>query len=419
MDKIRIEGGARLAGQVSVSGAKNASLPAMAASLLTGEPLALTNVPAVWDVNTMRRLLSELGVVVDRQPNNLRLSAHTIRSHEAPYELVKTMRASVLVLGPLLARNGRARVSLPGGCAIGARPIDLHLKALKQMGAAVTLEHGFVEAATEGLRGADITFPQVTVTGTEKILMAATLATGTTTLRNCAREPEVLDLVQLLKAMGAQIEGEGTGEIRVEGVPRLTGASHRIIPDRIETGTYLIAGALIGNGIDIVECCPTHLKSVTNHLQQLGVDIESEDQLLRVHETSPDKFHSLDLETRPYPGFPTDMQAQLMVLLTQAAGESHVLETIFDNRFMHVAELDRMGADISVSRHRATIHGPTPLSGTRVMATDLRASACLVLAGLVADNTTVVDRAYHLDRGYERIEEKLAGLGASIERVSH
>ncbi len=418
MDKIRIEGGARLAGQVSVSGAKNASLPAMAASLLTGELLELTNVPDVWDVSTMRRLLSELGVVVDQRPNALHLSAPAIRSHEAPYELVKTMRASVLVLGPLLARNGRARVSLPGGCAIGARPIDLHLKALAQMGAEVTLEHGFVEATTEGLRGADITFDQVTVTGTENILMAATLADGKTVLRNCAREPEVLDLVQLLRKMGAQIEGEGTSEIRIEGVSRLTGTSHRIVPDRIETGTYLLAGALVGDSVEIVECCPEHLKSVTDGLRRLGVAIESGENRLRVHSPSPDELGTLDLETRPYPGFPTDMQAQLMVLLTQASGESSVRETIFENRFMHVAELDRMGADIRVNEHRATVHGPTPLSGARVMATDLRASACLVLAGLVAENTTVVDRVYHLDRGYERIEEKLAGLGAAIERVS-
>ena len=416
MDKIRIVGGRELSGRVEVSGAKNAVLPAMAASLLTEEPLSLENVPDVWDVGTMRRLLGELGANVNHSSSaQLELSVPSIRSYEAPYEMVKTMRASVLVLGPLLARNGRARVSLPGGCAIGSRPVDLHMAALAKLGAEVRLEHGFVEATTEGLRGAEVYFDNVTVTGTENILMAATLAKGVTLLQNCAQEPEVVDLAALLNNMGARIEGAGTGTIRIEGVERLHGTEHRVISDRIEAGTYLAAGALVGDDVEIAHCQPNHMTAVVDKLEELGVQMEIGDTSIRVSKTTT--TCPANLRTLPYPGFPTDMQAQLMVLLTQADGTSLVTETIFENRFMHVSELNRMGADIQLDGHAAVIKGPTPLSGARVMATDLRASACLVLAGLVAEGQTIIDRVYHLDRGYERIEEKLAGMGAEIERL--
>ena len=416
MDKLRITGGRKLSGRVETSGAKNASLPAMATSLLTDQTVELENVPEVWDASTMRRLLSELGAEVDYgSSHRMKISVPSVRSFEAPYELVKTMRASVLVLGPLVARHGRARVSLPGGCAIGARPIDLHLKALERLGAEVTIEHGFVDVRTEGLRGAEIYFDNVTVTGTENILMAACLARGETILANCAQEPEVVDLAKLLVEMGACIDGAGTQTIRVSGVERLTGAKHRIIPDRIEAGTFLAAGALVGGEMEIAHCEPNHLTAILEKLDEIGAELEVEGDLIRLHASG--SLKAANLRTLPYPGFPTDMQAQLMTLLTQARGTSFIAETIFENRFMHVAELNRMGADIRLDGHTAVVRGSTPLSGARVMATDLRASACLVLAGLAAQGQTVIERVYHLDRGYEHIESKLARLGAEIERL--
>jgi len=416
MDKLRIVGGRRLSGRVAVSGAKNASLPAMAASLLTDQPVKLENVPDVWDTGTMRRLLGELGAHVAREdPHRVEIRVPDVRSFEAPYELVKTMRASVLVLGPLLARRGRARVSLPGGCAIGARPIDMHLSALEKLGGTVRIEHGFVDVESQGLRGAEIYFDNVTVTGTENILMAACLAKGETVLENCAQEPEVVDLAHLLSQMGAHIEGAGSPTIRVAGVERLQGATHTVIPDRIEAGTLLVAGAIAGNEIEVVHCNPEHLSALLEKLSEIGVENQIGDELVSVK--SGDHLQATDLRTLPYPGFPTDMQAQLMTLLTQAEGTSLIAETIFENRFMHVAELNRMGAHIRLDGRTAVVKGPTPLSGARVMATDLRASACLVIAGLAAQGQTLIDRVYHLDRGYERLEDKLAGLGAEIERV--
>lgn len=416
MDKIRVVGGRRLSGSVPISGAKNAALPTMAASLLTDQPVCLENVPEVWDTSTMRRLLTELGARVDQKASQqIEISVPSVRSYEAPYELVKTMRASVLVLGPLVARHGRARVSLPGGCAIGARPIDLHIKALDKLGAQVRFEHGFVDVTTDGLRGTEIYFDNVTVTGTENVLMAACLARGETLLANCAQEPEVVDLAELLVRMGARIEGAGTRTIRVSGVERLGGASHRVIPDRIEAGTFLAAGAMVGDGIEVTGCRPDHLTSVVDKLADVGVELAVADDSIRVN--APKELQATNVRTLPYPGFPTDMQAQLMTLLTQASGTSVIAETIFENRFMHVAELNRMGANIKLDGHTAVVKGPTMLSGARVMATDLRASACLILAGLVAEGPTVVDRVYHLDRGYQHIEEKLARLGADIERL--
>jgi UDP-N-acetylglucosamine 1-carboxyvinyltransferase len=419
MDKLRIRGGARLSGRVEIGGAKNASLPAMAASLLTEDRVVLENVPDVWDVGTMRRLLAELGVSCERSsPHRVELCATRIGAHEAPYELVKTMRASVLVLGPLVARHGRARVSLPGGCAIGARPIDLHIEGLKRLGAAISLEHGFVEAAAEnGLAGGRFRFPTVTVTGTENLMMAATLARGTTVLENAAREPEVADLAALLTGMGARIEGAGSGTIEIEGVGRLGGARHAVLPDRIEAGTYVVAGALMGDAVEVEGCRPRHLTAVLDALASAGVPFDCGEKTVTVG-AARGALRRIDLTTEPYPGFPTDMQAQLMVLLTRAQGESRVRETIFENRFMHVAELARMGARIELSGHEAVVHGPAALSAARVMATDLRASACLVLAALAADGESVIDRVYHLDRGYERIEEKLEALGAEVERFS-
>jgi UDP-N-acetylglucosamine 1-carboxyvinyltransferase len=416
MDKIRIIGGKRLSGRVEIGGAKNAVLPAMAACLLTDEPIVLENVPDVWDVGTMRRLLSELGAEVTKHDTNrLELQVSSLRSFEAPYELVKTMRASVMVLGPLVARHGRARVSLPGGCAIGARPINLHVAALEKLGAKVKLEHGFVDAETEGLRGTEIHFDNVTVTGTENILMAACLARGTTLLQNCAQEPEVVDLAEMLNRMGARIEGAGTRTLRIEGVEQLRGVEHHVIPDRIEAGTYLAAGALVGENVELTNCRPEHMTAVIDKLVEMGAQIETGETSIRVNRTDP--LRPANVRTLPHPGFPTDMQAQVMVLLTQANGTSLVTETIFENRFMHVSELNRMGAEIELDGHAAVVKGPTPLSGARVMATDLRASACLMIAGLIAEGQTLVDRVYHLDRGYEHIEKKLAALGAQIERL--
>jgi UDP-N-acetylglucosamine 1-carboxyvinyltransferase len=417
MDKLRIVGGNRLSGRIAVSGAKNASLPEMAASLLTEEPLLLTNVPDVWDVGTMRRLLRDLGVECSmRSPQRMELTAKSIIAHEAPYELVKTMRASVLVLGPLLARHGRARVSLPGGCAIGARPIDQHVKGMIQLGAHVVLEHGFVEAETDGLKGAHFRFDTQTVTGTENLLMAASLARGTTVLQNAAREPEVEDLARLLIAMGAQIDGAGTETIEIHGVERLEGARHEVLPDRIEAGTYVVAAALIGDGVEIEACRPGNLEAVLEALRRAGVEISCGETSIRLG-AGKRPFRPVDVVTEPYPGFPTDMQAQFMVLLSQADGRSVVRETIFENRFMHVGELSRMGARVDLDGHEAVITGPSPLSGAKVMATDLRASACLVLAALAAEGESIIDRVYHLDRGYERLEEKLQKLGADVSRI--
>jgi UDP-N-acetylglucosamine 1-carboxyvinyltransferase len=416
VDRIRVVGGRPLEGTVRISGAKNASLPALCAALLTDEALRLTNVPEVRDIRTMGRVLGALGAAVEfRVGGGVDVQARQLTSVEAPYELVKTMRASVLVLGPVLAREGRARVSLPGGCAIGARPINLHLQALEKMGAAINVEHGYVEARAERLRGAEIYFDTVTVTGTENLMMAASLADGETVLRNAACEPEVGDLADLLIAMGANIEGAGTPTLRVLGVPSLHGASHRVIPDRVETGTYIVACAIAGGEIEIHECHPPHLVPVIEKLRETGIRIEEGPSNLRVR--APRRLRAANVTTLPHPGFPTDMQAQYMALMTQAGGVSTITESIFENRYMHVAELERMGAHLRVDGRTALVTGPTPLSGAQVMATDLRASACLVLAGLAATGETIVDRVYHLDRGYYRIDEKLRGLGADIERI--
>jgi UDP-N-acetylglucosamine 1-carboxyvinyltransferase len=416
LDKLRIEGGRSLSGSVRVSGAKNAALSVLAASLLTAEELRLDNVPDVRDVGTLIRLLGGLGVGYERLGRHRwALSTPTVGSHEAPYDLVRTMRASVLVLGPLLARAGRARVSMPGGCAIGARPIDRHLAGLERMGAEIRLEHGYVEASASRLRGAEITFEDVTVTGTENLMMAACLAEGTTVLRNAAREPEVADLAALLVRMGADIEGAGTRTITVEGRQELGGAEHRVIADRIEAGTFLMAAAMTGGRITLEEVEPANLETVLEKLRQVGLAIEVGSNWLRLGAGRPLK--ATDMLTEPHPGFPTDLQAQYMALMTQAGGVSRINEQIFEQRFMHVPELRRMGAAIELGGHVATVEGPTPLTGAEVTASDLRASACLVLAGLAARGTTVVHRVYHLDRGYESIELKLAGLGAVIERI--
>ena len=416
MDKLRIIGGARLEGRIPIGGAKNSALPAMAASLLTEEELLLKNIPFVNDIYTTRRLLRELGVEVDFDAGQaVRLRAARLRSYEAPYDLVKTMRASVLVLGPLLARVKKARVSLPGGCAIGARPIDLHIKGLQKLGAEVRTEHGYVEAAAEKLRGAQIIFDKITVTGTENLMMAAVLAEGRTILENAAREPEVVDLAELLTAMGASIEGAGTPTIVIDGVSALHGASHAVIPDRVEAGTFLIAGAITGGNIELTACNTAHLTSVIEKLREAGAAIDTDQGRLRVK--GGDALVSADVVTKEYPGFATDMQAQYMALMTQAAGIAVITEDIFENRFMHASELMRMGANIRIDGSRALVAGKTRLSGANVIASDLRASASLVLAGLAADGATIVDRIYHLDRGYEKIEEKLRSLGAQIERL--
>jgi UDP-N-acetylglucosamine 1-carboxyvinyltransferase len=419
MDKLVIRGGNPLLGTVRISGAKNAALPCMAAALLTDEPVILENIPQVRDIGTTRKLLAEMGAEVElgygRAHHRTTICARTLATPEASYELVKTMRASTLVLGPLVARCGRARVSLPGGCAIGARPIDLHIKGLESLGAKITQEHGYVEATAERLRGAEIIFDRITVTGTEDLLMAATLAEGETIMQNCAREPEVADLAALLNAMGAKIHGAGTSTIRVTGVSKLHGAKHRIIPDRIEAGTFIIAGALTGGDLNIAGCDPTHLTAILQKLAEAGVKTAIKADSVRVMGDQP--IAAADMNTEEYPGFPTDMQAQYMALTTQAAGTSIVTENIFENRFMHAQELVRMGANIKIEGRRAIIRGGTPLSAAAVLASDLRASASLVLAALVADGETIIDRVYHLDRGYENIEEKLKAVGAEIRRV--
>jgi len=388
----------------------------MAASLLTADEVTLANIPLVNDIFTTRRLLRELGVMVEFEPDHsARLRAEKILSHEAPYDLVKTMRASVLVLGPLLARTGYARVSLPGGCAIGARPINLHIKGLEKLGAMVRTEHGYVEARAERLTGAEILFDKITVTGTENLMMAAVLAHGRTILQNAAREPEVVDLAEMLKKMGAKIDGAGTATIGIEGVRQLNGTAHRIIPDRIEAGTFLAAAAITNSDLEIVDCNPTHLSSVVDKLRETGVNIEASPRTMTVR--GDGELKAADMVTKEYPGFATDMQAQYMALVTQAQGTVVITEDIFENRFMHASELMRMGANIRIDGSRAIVTGKTRLTGANVIASDLRASASLIVAALVADGVTVIDRVYHLDRGYEKIEEKLRAVGAHIERM--
>ena len=421
MDKIAVRGGIPLRGKVHISGAKNAALPAMAATLLTNQSVILHNVPCVRDIQTTARVLEAIGCEVDvsqlDSSHRCCISASHISSYEAPYELVKTMRASVLVLGPLLARFGKARVSLPGGCAIGARPIDLHIKAFQKLGADISIEHGYVEARARRLRGAEIFFDRITVTGTENLMMAAVLAEGPTTLQNAAREPEVVDLAQLLRAMGAHITGDGSSTIRIQGVEQLHGAEHAVVPDRIETGTFLIAGAITGGEVEIDSCRPDDLLAVIEKLENVGVRVTKiSPSSLKASVTGPLKAR--DVTTLEYPGFATDMQAQYMALMTQAEGTCIVTETIFENRFMHASEMVRMGANIKIEGNRAIVTGITHLTGARVIASDLRASASLILAALIAKGETVIDRVYHLDRGYEQIEQKLKLLGADIQRTS-
>ena len=417
MDKFRIIGGNQLRGKVEISGAKNSALPCLAASLLSAETLMLKNVPYVRDLITMRRLLEDLGcTVLVPELRTHQIEANEIESFEAPYELVKTMRASVLVLGPLVARFGKVRVSLPGGCAIGSRPIDQHLAALEKLGAKIELVNGAVEATADRLQGADIVFDVVTVTGTENVLMAATLAKGTTRLMNAACEPEVTDLAELLVKMGAKIEGIGTSALTVHGVEHLHGAVHSIIPDRIETGTFLVAGAITKGELELTHCQPQHLTAVIEKLKSVGVEIEQKNNST-LFVRGNGKLKAVELTTQVYPGFPTDMQAQYVALLTQSEGDALVTETIFENRFMHVGEMERMGAKMRVKGQSVQIHGATNLTGTTVMASDLRASASLVLAGLVAEGETIIERVYHIDRGYEKIEEKLQSVGANIERI--
>ena len=420
MDKFVVRGGNPLLGTVKVSGAKNSALPCMAAAILTEEEVVLENVPQVRDIETERRLLESMGAEVElgygRAQHRTAIRCAVLSDPVAKYEIVKTMRASSLVLGPLIARTGIARVAMPGGCAIGGRPIDLHIKGLEAMGATITQEHGYLEARTDRLKGAHIVFDKITVTGTEDLLMAAALADGETLFENCAREPEVTDLAALLNAMGAKIEGAGTSTIRVRGVAKLHGARHRINPDRIEAGTFLIAGAITGGDLNVDCCNPKHLGSLLGKLEQCGVRLEIGEDNVRVH--SGGKLVAADMSTEEYPGFPTDMQAQFMALMTQADGVSVIAENIFENRFMHVGELNRMGAHITVNGRTATVRGSeTPLQSAAVMCSDLRASAALVLAALVAEGESILDRVYHIDRGYEHIEEKLRNVGAQIRRM--
>jgi UDP-N-acetylglucosamine 1-carboxyvinyltransferase len=424
MDKLLIRGGRPLAGEVQISGAKNAALPQLCAALLTSQPVTVHNVPKLQDVSTVLALLRHMGAMVERsdaRPDQVVIDAGPVSLLEAPYELVKTMRASILVLGPLLARFGQARVSLPGGCAIGSRPVDQHIRGLQAMGAQISMEHGYIVAQAPGegrLRGARITTDMVTVTGTENLLMAAVLADGETVLENAAQEPEVVDLAQMLLAMGARIEGHGSSRIRVHGVHKLHAppGGHRTIPDRIETGTFLCAVAAAGGNVLVRGARADHLDAVIDKLREAGVSIEVGDGCIRVQASGRPK--AVGFRTSEYPAFPTDMQAQFMAVNCVADGVARVTETIFENRFMHVDELVRLGASIEVDGHTALVQGVERLSGATVMATDLRASASLVIAGLVAEGQTVVDRIYHLDRGYDRMEEKLRGLGADIERVS-
>lgn len=418
MDKLVVQGGRVLRGEIEVSGAKNSALPALAACLLTSETVRLEQIPDVRDILTMRRLLEHTGATVVPVNGHLEITTPSIQNPEAPYELVKTMRASSLILGPLVARSGTARVSMPGGCAIGARPIDLHLMGLERLGATISQEHGYIEAsAPQGLRGGRIYFDKITVTGTEDLMMAATLAEGETILENAAREPEVVDLAELLTKMGAEIAGAGTSVIRIRGVKELHGATHRIIPDRIEAGTYAIAAAITGGDLTIRNCRPDHLGALIQKLWQAGVHVqELGPDAMRA--TATGTLRAQDMSTEEYPGFATDLQAQYMALMTQAEGITIIRETIFENRFMHVLELVRMGANIRIDGRQAIVAGSRKLSGAPVIASDLRASASLLLAAMAASGETVIDRVYHLDRGYERIEEKLAKVGAVVERVS-
>ncbi len=421
MDKFLIEGGKPVEGRVTISGAKNAALPALAAALLTDQPLVLDNVPRVRDIGTFRSLLEELGVdssvTHEEYGNRVEVQARRLLNPVAPYELVKQMRASVLVLGPLVARFGQARVSLPGGCAIGARPINLHLKGLEKLGASIRIDHGYVEARAQELKGAPFYFDRPSVTGTENLLMAAVLAEGETVLENAAQEPEVEDLARLLGRMGATIEGAGTDKIRIRGVAKLHGAHHTIIPDRIEAGTFLVAAAITGGQLRLERVDSKHLIALVAKLSEVGVKVRSRDPD-QMEVEAGGTLRAADVVTQEYPGFATDMQAQYMALMTQAQGSSVITETIFENRFLHALELMRMGADISVNGRRAVVRGKTPLSGAKVQASDLRASASLVLAGLAATGETLIDRVYHIDRGYQRIEEKLTRLGAKIRRIS-
>jgi UDP-N-acetylglucosamine 1-carboxyvinyltransferase len=420
MDKFLIRGGNPLKGKIEIGGAKNSALPCLAATLLTPETVTLHNVPYVKDLITQRRLLEDLGAtVLTPELRTHKVTARNVELFEAPYHLVKTMRASVLALGPLLARFGQAKVSLPGGCAIGTRPIDLHLKAFEQLGAEVSLESGDVVArAPKGrLTGSDVNFEKVTVTGTENVMMAAALAVGRTTITNAAMEPEIEDLAELLNKMGARIRGAGTPVIEIDGVEALGGAEHTIIPDRIETGTFMVAAAITGGELEIKSCVPEHLTAVIARLRDAGVDIDELNTSTLLVRRSSSGLKARDVTTEPHPHFPTDMQAQYMALMTQAEGESRIVETIFENRFMHASEMIRMGARIEISGNTATVHGPTNLMGAPILASDLRASASLVLAALAATGETVIDRVYHIDRGYETIVRKLRSVGADIERV--
>jgi UDP-N-acetylglucosamine 1-carboxyvinyltransferase len=415
VDKLRITGGRPLEGEVRVSGAKNAALPIMCAALLSAKPLALTNVPRLRDVSTMAKLLAQMGVSVERAENRTLLHAKAISDPTAAYELVKTMRASVLVLGPLLARCGEAKVSLPGGCAIGARPVDQHVKGLQAMGATISIEHGYMQASASRLRGARIVMDLVTVTGTENLMMAAALAEGETLLENAAREPEVVDLARCLAAMGAKIEGAGSDKIRIQGVPSLGGAEHRVMPDRIETGTYLAAAAAAGGKIRLTGTEPQTLDATLDKLREAGARVSTAKDSIEIEMAA--RPAAVSVRTAPYPAFATDMQAQFMALACVADGTALITETIFENRFMHAIELQRLGADIRLEGNTAVVKGVERLQGAAVMATDLRASAGLVIAGLVAEGDTVVDRIYHLDRGYEGLEKKLSALGARVERI--
>ncbi len=417
MDKLLIEGGARLDGEVRASGAKNAALPILCAAILSDEPLALSNVPQLQDVKTTLRLLAQMGVTVQQHGDRIDVDARSIRTHIAPYELVKTMRASILVLGPLLARRGEAQVSLPGGCAIGARPVNLHLMGLEAMGAQISVENGFIHARAAKLRGARIVFDTVTVTGTENLMMAAVLADGTTVLENAAREPEVVDLARCLSAMGAKIRGAGTTTIVVEGVDKLCAAQHSILPDRIESGTFLVAAAMTRGRVRVTHTDPSLLDAVLVKLQQAGARIRTGEDFIEL-DMQERRPRAVNIHTMPHPGFPTDMQAQFMALDCVAEGTGVITETIFENRFQHALELQRLGAEIKLEGHTAIVTGRERLTGAPVMATDLRASAALVAAGLAAEGETLIDRIYHLDRGYERIEAKFGQLGARIRRVS-
>ncbi len=416
MDEIIIKGGRSLSGEVVVGGAKNAALPILTASILAKGNFTFQNVPNLKDIDSIKELLSTMGAAVESDGHTIHIDTTGINHHEAPYEQVRKMRASILVLGPLLARMKKAKVSLPGGCAIGARPIDLHLSGLALLGADIKLDHGYIEAACKQLKGAEIYFDIPTVTGTENLMMAAVLAKGTTVLRNAAREPEIIALADVLIQMGANVSGAGTAVITIQGVKKLKPVTTTIIPDRIEAGTLMVAAALTEGDVKIKNCDPLHLKAIIHKLEKSGADVQVYKKSVRVK--GKKAINSIDLKTMPYPGFPTDMQAQFMVLMSVANGFSVIAENIFENRFIHVSELCRMGADITISGSHAMIKGVPELSGAPVMATDLRASASLILAGLAAKGSTVVSRVYHLDRGYESLEKKLAGLGASIKRVS-